>query len=172
MSYYVFFIPFSIWYCETCHGKEAECVCETLSAWLVLFWSVAHSGWYGHQICCDGVTLCTSSCVGCWYFGLQCIVLLVFCTETLQRILISLGAQGAVPSLCVCCHGQWVPAGDMARRLAQHCHPPSSSVYTPRFMNDFVVEVLIWWKNFGINLGSGCWRGNSFTTFCLPVTAA
>ena len=133
MSYYVFFIPFSIWYCETCHGKEAECVCETLSAWLVLFWSVAHSGWYGHQIC-DGVTLCTSSCVGCWYFGLQCIVLLVFCTETLQRILISLGAEGYVPSLCVCCHGQWVPAGDMARRLAQHCHPPSSSVYVPRFM--------------------------------------
>ena len=134
MPYYVFFIPFSIWYCETCHGKEAECVCETLSAWLVLFWSVAHSGWYGHQICCDGVTLCTSSCVGCWYFGLQCIALLVFCTETLQRILISLGAQGAVPSLCVCCHGQWVPAGDMARRLAQHCHPPSSSVYVPIFM--------------------------------------
>ena len=60
----------------------------------------------------------------------------------------------------------------MARRLAQHCHPPSSSVYVLIF-----VTLLLWFSFGGKTLasiwGAGAgWRGNSFTTFSLPGTAA
>ena len=154
MPYHVFFIPFSIWYRETCHGKEAECVCETFSAWLVLFWSVFHSGWYGHQICCDpvyeqlrGMLIVWSSIhftVGLLYWDIATDLDISGCSRRCTKF------------VCVL---SWSVSPSRRHGQASCTTLPSSKFFClcSKILNEFVVVVFIWWKNFGINLRSGCW---------------
>ena len=171
MPYHVFFIPFSIWYRETCHGKEAECVCETFSAWLVLFWSVVHSGWYGHQICCDPVYEQLRGMLKFWS-SMHCSVGLLYWDITTD-LDISGCSRRCTKFVCVL---SWSVSPSWRHGQASCTTLPSSK------FSCLCSKISEWLCCCGFHLvektlasiwGAGAgWRGNSFTTFCLPGTAA